>query len=150
VINNSTLLGIDSNSNGIRDDVERYIIIEEAKNHNFPKIWTAISLQYAWSRQKMIENPTLESREYLEDASACREYFINKHTKNMNYKDYRKWRKSHSSILGTKKADKLFNTMERINQRFKFNKACSGYIFKGGKAELSACQVNIDKFSHSE
>ena len=57
--NDATLLGIDSNNNGVRDDVERYVIIEEAKNPNFPKIWTAISLQYAWSRQKMIENPTL-------------------------------------------------------------------------------------------
>ena len=144
-INNSTLLGIDSNNNGVRDDVERLIIIEEAKNTNFPKTWTAIKLQFASAWQKMLKNPTIESRRYLGEASACREYFINKHTKNMSYKDYRKWRKSHSGILGVKLQDKLFNTRERIMQRFEFNRVCSGNIFSPRKHELSACQTNIDE-----
>ena len=108
-LNDSTLLGVDVNGNGVRDDVERLTIIEEAKNSYFPKIWTALSLQYAWSRQKMIENPTLDSRKFLEDSSACREYFIEKHTHNMNYKDYREWRKTYKSILGIKKGDILLN-----------------------------------------
>jgi len=56
-----------------------------------------------------------------------------------------KWRKSHTSILGMKKGDKLFNTKERIQQRFKFNEACSGNIFDLRKAEISACQVNINE-----
>jgi hypothetical protein len=143
-INNATLLGIDVNDNGVRDDVERYIIIEEAKNPNFPKTQTAISLQYARAWQKMIETPTIEVREYIEEASACQEYFINKYTKGMGFQDYLKWQKEHSSRLGVELEDKIFNTRERIMERFKFNEACSGHIFNGRKIELDACQTNID------
>lgn len=144
-LNDSTLLGIDVNDNGVRDDVERYIIIKEAKNPNFPKTWTVITLQFAWAWQKMIGAPTIESRRFLEDVSACREYFIDKYTKYMNYQDYRSWRKVHSSLLGVDLEDKIFNTKERIQQRFKFNKACRGNIFDLRKAEISACHVNIDE-----
>ena len=144
-LNDSTLLGIDSNGNGVRDDVERWIIIEEAKNLNFPKTWTAITLQFSEAWQKMIETPTVESRKFLEDVSACREYFIDKYTKHMNYQDYRTWRKNHSSLLGVDLEDKLFNTKERIQQRFKFNEACSGNIFNLRKSEIGACKVNIDE-----
>jgi len=143
-VNNSTLLGIDLNDNGVRDDVERYIIIEEAKNPNFPKTQTAISLQYVWAWQKMIESPTIERRAYLEKASACQEYFIDKHTKGMGFQDYLKWQEEYASRLGVELEDKIFNTKERIIQRFKFNEACSGHIFNSRKTELNACQTNID------
>ncbi len=143
-LNDSTLLGIDVNNNGVRDDVERLIIIEESKNPNFPKIHTALSLQYAWAWQKVIESPILELRKYLEDASACHEYFLNQHTKNMNFQDFRKWEKEHPSKLGVKRGDIIFNTKERIIQRFEFNKACSGNIFNLRKAEISACSIDID------
>ena len=63
----------------------------------------------------------------------------------MSYKDYRKWKKSHTTILGIKKGDKLFNTKERIQQRFKFNEACSGHIFELPKADIDACHTNIDE-----
>ena len=59
VINNSTLLGIDSNNNGVRDDVERLIISEEAKHPHFPKTHTALSLQYAWAWQKIMVAPIM-------------------------------------------------------------------------------------------
>jgi len=144
-INNSTLLGIDSNNNGVRDDVERLIIIEEAKNPNFPKTHTAISLQYGQAWQKMIENPTIESRKFLEDASACKWYFSDKNTKNFNnYSQSRKWRIENDGA-DYNLEDKIFNTKERIERRFQFNEACSGHIFDLRKAELNACQTDIDK-----
>jgi len=143
-VNNSTLLGVDSNNNGVRDDVERLIIIEEAKNTNFPKTHTAISMQYAKAWQKMIENPTIESREYLEKASACQEYFTNKHTENLSFNEYRSWIKTHPSILSTKLENTIFNTKERIKQRFNFNEACSGHIFNLRPATIDACETNID------
>ncbi len=144
-INNSTLLGIDSNNNGVRDDVERLIIIEESKNPNFPKTWTAITLQFAGAWQKMIETPTIDSRKYLEDVSACRQYFMHKKTQGLGFSDYLNWEKSHSSNLGVELEDKIFNTKERIHQRFEFNQACSGNIFNLPPADLSACQINIDE-----
>jgi len=143
--NNETLLGIDFNDNGIRDDVERLIIIEEAKNTEFPKTQTAISLQYAFAWQKMIEAPTIESRKYLEDASACQEYFVNKNTKGLNFKEYREWEKNHASKLGVHLEDAIFNTKERILRRFEFNRACSGHIFDLSPASIDKCMINIDK-----
>lgn len=145
-LNNSTLLGVDSNKNGIRDDVERLIIIEEAKSPNFPKTHTAISLQYAWAWQKMIENPVLESREYLEKASACQWYWYDKKLKNIRgFTIRQKWRNTHTGKLGVKLEDKIFNTKERIQQRFKFNEACSGNIFNGAEENMEACLINIDE-----
>jgi len=143
--NNATLLGIDFNHNGIRDDVERFIIIEEAKNDEFPKTQTVISLQYAYAWQKIIEDPILETRKYLENASACQNYFIDKHTKGMTFREYLNWEKSHPGMLGVKLEDKIFNTKERILRRFEFNRACSGHIFSLKKAGLGACMVNIDE-----
>ncbi|MGB6018060.1 MAG: Ig-like domain-containing protein [Sulfurimonadaceae bacterium] len=145
-INNSTLLGIDANGNGVRDDVERLIIIEEAKNDKYPKTHTAISLQYAWAWQKMIENPVLESRKYLEKASACQWYWFNKKTKSIKgFSESLQWVKSHSGRLGVDLEDKIFNTKERIQQRFKFNEACSGNIFKSAEKNIDACRINIDE-----
>ena len=63
----------------------------------------------------------------------------------MNYQDYRAWRKAHSNLLGVDLEEKIFNTKERIQQRFKFNEACSGNIFDLRKSEISACYVNIDE-----
>ncbi len=48
-LNNSTLLGIDSNNNGVRDDVERYVIKRYAQDPEFPKTKTALAMQYAWA-----------------------------------------------------------------------------------------------------
>lgn len=143
-INNSTLLGIDSNDNGVRDDVERLIIIDEAKNTEYPKIQTAIDLQHAWSWQKTIESPTLETREYLEKASACQWYFFNKNTKNIEgSKESLKWIQGHSGKLGIALENKIFNTKERILQRF--HRASRDNIFESRKADINACQTNIDE-----
>ena len=144
-LNNSTLLGIDSNDNGVRDDVERLIIIEEAKNPNFPKTHIALSLQYAWAWQKVLENPTIENRIYLEKYSTCERYFKKKHTSNMSFMDIMKWRKENKTFLGIAFEDKIFNTKERIEQSFEFNQACSGNIFDLPPAELSSCRTNIDE-----
>lgn len=146
-INNSALLGIDFNHNGIRDDVERLVITEEAKNKEFPKTQTAISLQYAWAWQKMIESPTIETRKYLEDASACQWYFFNKNLKNTRgYKKRRLWRRDHVGRLGVKLEDAIFNTKERILKRFEFNSACSGHIYDLKTPSIESCMLNIDNF----
>lgn len=128
-INDSTLLGIDVNNNGVRDDVERLIIIEETKNTNFPKTHIALSLQYAWAWQKILTNPTLENRYILENYSSCKRYFKKKHTNDMPFVDIMKWKKENKTILGIKLDDKIFNTKLRIEQNFQFNQACSGHIF---------------------
>lgn len=73
-LNNATLLGIDSNDNGIRDDVERFIVIKYQDHH---KIVTESGLQKAKAYQKILENPlnTTENHKALHDATECNFYF---------------------------------------------------------------------------
>ncbi len=74
VINNATLLGVDSNNNGVRDDVERFIITKYKDHH---KIVTEIGFQGARAYQKILDNPlnTEENHKALMDALDCNDYF---------------------------------------------------------------------------
>jgi hypothetical protein len=54
-INNSTLLGIDSNHNGVRDDVERWIYETYKDKH---PIYIDIAMQSGKAWQKVLEDPT--------------------------------------------------------------------------------------------
>ncbi len=73
-INNSTMLGIDSNDNGVRDDVERHIVTQYKDHH---KIVTEIGFQKARAYQKILDNPlnTQENHKALMDAMDCNFYF---------------------------------------------------------------------------
>ena len=57
VINNSTLLGIDSNNNGVRDDVERVIVKEvDNSNHEYKKHLTNIFLEESIKYNDLLKN----------------------------------------------------------------------------------------------
>jgi hypothetical protein len=73
-LNDSTLLGIDSNGNGVRDDVERWLI-SRYKNHH--KIVTEIGFQAGRAHQFMLANPDKpeEARQKINGAQACNSYF---------------------------------------------------------------------------
>ncbi len=145
-LNNATLLGVDVNDNGVRDDVERLIIIEESKNNEYPKTQVAIAFQYASAWQNMIENPIIESREYLEKASSCQWYWFNQKLKDTRgFLIRNQWRDKQSGQLGIRLTNKIFNTKERILQRFEFNQACSGQIFDRRDKGLDDCQINLDE-----
>lgn len=144
-LNNSTLLGIDSNDNGVRDDVEIYVIKRYAKDPDFPKTKTALALQYAWATQKILENPTIESSKYEDDAIDCQYYWFKKQTKDMNDKDGFEYRQNNRIFGDSKLKDKIYNTRERIEQKFSYNAALSGNIFDGRKESIDNCQINIDE-----
>ena len=57
-INNSTLAGVDSNNNGVRDDIERYLA-KNAKNNNEFQYF----LRYVREYQKRITEPTPKNRD---------------------------------------------------------------------------------------
>jgi len=162
-INNSTILGIDVNNNGIRDDVERYIIKRFAQEAEFPKTKIAIALQYAWASQKILENPTMDSKQYIDNAIDCQYYWFHRIKKenrerimelsknNMELaiqEDIKlsKWQREHKVFNDPLIKDKIYNTRERIEQKFLFNSALSGNIFNGrSKPTVSVCKINIDK-----
>ena len=144
-INNSTLLGVDFNHNGVRDDVERWIVIHYAKDPKYPKTKTAIALQYAWASQKILENPTMESKKYLDDALDCESYWADLHTKHLSGFEYVQFRVKHKVFNSPEIKDKIYNTRARINQKFSFNAALSSNIFDGRDKSIDNCQININE-----
>ncbi|MFT5661588.1 MAG: hypothetical protein ACI9TV_002235 [Sulfurimonas sp.] len=74
VINNSTILGVDFNNNGVRDDVERFIVSKYKDNH---VIVSEIGLQGARAYQMIVDNPLNkeENHKALHDAMDCNFYF---------------------------------------------------------------------------
>ncbi|MFT7859478.1 MAG: hypothetical protein ABXS93_00940 [Sulfurimonas sp.] len=144
-INNSTLLGIDINDNGVRDDVERYVIKRYAKDPEFPKTKTALAMQYAWAEQKIIENPVIESKQYTDDTMYCESYWLNKNTKGMSFSEYLKYSQKHEVFNDKQIRAKIYNTRKRIEQSFEFNRACSGQIFTLSEYTINNCQINIDE-----
>jgi len=144
-LNDSTLLGIDTNDNGVRDDVERYIYERFGKDPEYPKTKIALAMQYAWSTQRILETPTIESKKYLDDAIDCQYYWLEKKTEGLSGLESIKYSEKHGVFNDTALKDIMMNTKERILQKFKFNTACSGHIFNGrGKDTIDRCQTNID------
>jgi len=160
--NNETLLGIDFNHNGIRDDVERYIVTRYAQDPKYPKTKTAIALQYAWASQKILENPTMESSTIEDDVLACQSYWFHKKLKHIEdqimalddnreaeswdlMKQIIKFEDENKIFANPKLKDKFYNTKERIEQYFKFNATLSGNIFDGREENITNCKTNIDE-----
>jgi len=160
VVNNSTLLGVDTNNNGVRDDVERYIIYRFSKEE-YPKTRTALSLQYALAMQKIIENPTRESAKYSHDALDCEWYWFKKKQDELKkrfsellktdrqaaaalYSEMVKWRLKYGVFNRGDIHNIIFNTRERTKREFMYNGAMSGGIYPGRKKSLDNCQTNID------
>ncbi len=144
-LNNSTLLGIDSNDNGVRDDVEIYVIKRYAKDPDFPKTKTALAMQYAWATQKILETPTMESKKYSDDAIDCEFYWLTQKTKDMTSLNGIRYHSKHKTFNDSKINDKIYSTRERIEQKFLYNSVLSGNIFDGRKESVANCQVNIDE-----
>ncbi|MFK5938644.1 MAG: Ig-like domain-containing protein [Sulfurimonas sp.] len=161
-LNNSTLLGIDVNNNGVRDDVEIYVIKRYAKDPEFPKTKTALAMQYAWAEQQIIDNPVIESRKFMTDSIDCETYWFHQKQKEINQKIIElgetnfdeaiqatikagKWRQEHSVFNDTAINDKIYNTRERIERSFEFNQASSGHIFNGREAKLEYCHTNLNE-----
>ena len=147
-VNNATLLGVDVNDNGVRDDVERWIIIYYNKDPEYPKTKIAIALQYAWASQKILESPTMKSKKYIDDALDCQRYWawkkMKENTQGLSGFEQGKYYSKLTFLTDHILKDKIYNTKERINQKFSFNEALSGNIFDSRKESLDNCRTNID------
>lgn len=139
--NNSTLLGIDRNENEIRDDVERWIIKKYALS-DYPKIKTAIALQWAITTQQVIQSPETayidEKYKLIDRAADCQMYaFSEKLQKSLNYG-------IDNRIFNDEFVDKAFNTKERMIAYFRFNENLAGHVYGATREEASKCDFDID------
>jgi len=80
----------------------------------------------------------------LDNASNCKWYFYLKY-KGDNYVEGRKFRKN-NPIFDEKFKDIIFNTRERVEAYFIFNKSLSGHAFSSQEKTLDKCDVDIDQF----
>lgn len=135
-INNATLLGVDTNNNGVRDDVERWIYTYYEK-----PIEHAVIMQSARAYQIVIQEPekALESLPIMQAATRCESYWSFRAKRNgeafwlEEYKDYEK----EISPL-------QFNTADRFLAYKKYNRTLSGGVYSGDKLETwkSKCDFN--------
>jgi len=143
-INNATLLGIDSNDNGVRDDVERWIVKKYATEKRFPKAKTAIALQYAKASQIIIQEPekAYENRtfELLDRADNCGWYLVESRNGRVTFEDIR--------IFNSEFKDHVFNTKQRLLNYVKYNAVLSGHTFAVPiHYSIDYCDTDIDAFN---
>lgn len=141
-INNSTLLGIDSNHNGVRDDVERWIYQTYKDKHS---IHIDIAMQAGKAWQKVLEYPSRakEIHDYVSAPIYCEGY----------YKLYAS--EFNDPILVTEEITTeyfrqkiIFNTNDRLDVYFKYNLLLSGdsYTVPWPSEGKGYCDFNTSKY----
>lgn len=132
-LNDSTLLGIDSNDNGVRDDVERKIYLTYDKRVN-----QELMMQSLKRHQSMLADPNLIKNAYdweetSNKDSGCKYYLYDKY-------DIPFIKNSVHFI-----EDNTYNSEERIRKYMRYNNALSGGVFgTPTSAEVeSSCDFNV-------
>ena len=72
-VNNATLLGVDANNNGVRDDVERWIYL----TYDEP-VEQGIYMQLGFAYQKVIvdSSKAMETKAYIDKYTSCLKYWM--------------------------------------------------------------------------
>jgi hypothetical protein len=143
VKNDETLLGIDTNNNNVRDDVERWLIVKYKNEH---KIVTEIGFQTAKAAQIIIQDPSnaKETTKLEEAAQACNAYFefwakYNNEPILINH-DISTYKHLFNTVQ--------FNTKDRIKAYLDYDRALSGGVYslpQGSKAYRALCDFDVDK-----
>ncbi len=140
-INNSTLLGIDVNGNGVRDDVERWIYETYKDKH---PVHIDIGMQQGRACKKVLVIPekALEITEEVDASLACSVY-LKRYTNLLKNTDI------YNNSIGLKVQKKYFNTKERVRiYREEYDKRLSGHVFTLPWASESRkyCDFNLSKY----
>jgi len=128
-VNNATLLGVDSNNNGVRDDVERKIL----KTYTKP-IQAELMLSQARAHQEMLHDPVVSaiaSQKKIQRVGDCSMYLMDKGIYLAERVEF------------TEKA--MYNTKERVKAYLSYNQALSGGIYGSGPAAWTekACDFDV-------
>ena len=142
-VNNATLLGVDVNNNGVRDDVERYLL-NKYKDHH--KIVSEIALQSGRAFQMILEDPenAKETTKFMDAASYCNYYFES------SANSYGDPILIDDSIMEYKNIQ--LNIKERIRAYLEYNHKLSGGVYRfvlGPKAK-ALCDFNVTELLKSQ
>ncbi len=140
VVNNSTLLGIDVNKNGVRDDVERWIYETYKDKH---PIYIDIAMQSGRAWQKVLEDPSKakEIHDYVKAPQYCNWYF------QVDVKDFGKQSLVNENIY-SKINGKTFNTILRRDAYIQYDNLLSGdsYTLPRRIQRKTLCDFNTSKY----
>ena len=140
-VNNATLLGIDANNNGIRDDVERWIFLEMKIYNGYEKIERAIAMQEARANQMVLADPTNKDDKVYKAIKAsldCWVYYA--YSRGLPLDDS-------SEDFDIALDAKVFNTKERLQTYFQYDSTLSGRVFTLTPTlqTKAQCETDIDK-----
>ncbi len=128
ILNNSTLLGIDSNDNGVRDDVERKIIITYRE-----PIKIELMMSYAKLGQEILKNPVSLAIEHGNKGTRilnCKMYLRRQNIKIENAIDFFE--------------NNTFNTKQRVRTYLDHNLALSGGVYGSSINERNTQSCDFD------
>jgi hypothetical protein len=137
-INNSSLLGIDSNNNGVRDDVERWIYTKYEDKHGIVR---EVAMQGARAAQIIIQEPerAKETMKFMDAATHCAVYFE-------MFADSKNEPLSIDHFVLGKEFDNIqFNTVQRARAYGEYNAALSGGVYDTPSSQemKAACDFNV-------
>ncbi|CAA6816674.1 MAG: Unknown protein [uncultured Sulfurovum sp.] len=132
--NGATLIGVDINSNGVRDDVERKIRQEYLK-----PLQSAILLQNAKFFQRTLAESTNNAIAIQADATSainC-EMYLSQFDSELGTIN---WMKNDKHIK-----DLTFNNLDRVDKYWKYNLALSGGVYGSGFADdtIDKCSEEV-------
>jgi hypothetical protein len=141
-LNSSTLLGIDTNNNGVRDDVERWIYETYKDKH---PIHVDIAMQAGRAYKKVLEMPE-RAKEIHGEVGApqyCQYYYM---YDAMYFND--SILVNQPIITNTFIKKVYFNTEERLSAYLKYDTLLSGdsYTLPTDSEEKSYCDFNTSKY----
>jgi len=145
VVNNSTLLGIDVNENGVRDDVERWIYTTYRDKH---PVHIDIAMQAARAYKKVLKTPE-KAKEIHDEVRAplhCQFYY-------MYDAEYFNEQILIDENIITKYFIKtiIFNTENRLNAYLQYDESLSGdsYTLPKSEERKALCDFNTSKYEAS-
>jgi hypothetical protein len=145
-VNNATLLGIDGNNNGVRDDVERWIYNEYKDKH---PIHIDIAMQEAKADRLILEKQPKTKREAMEIKDE-----VDKPVYCQGYYKYEAKYFNESILIRENVVDEYFrskiyfNTKERMDVYDQYDTLLSGdsYTLVDGKDMKKVCDFNTSKY----
>jgi len=148
--NDKTLLGIDSNNNGVRDDVEHYIFnrFKDSKNY---RVEREIAMQRARATQLFMINPETGYQDgkykLTHKMVRCLFYYYDEYLSANNITGSRDALlfMSKNEITDSVLDDIIFNNRDRIKAYYKYNSSLSGRMFKNSYPKApESCEFDID------
>ena len=139
-VNNATLLGVDANNNGVRDDVERWIF----KEYDEP-IVQAVAMQNARAFQIILADPSKarETDKLIEAQIDCESYYQHQDPRRLIPRE---------TFLHKESRPLMLNTKERNRAYYEYNQALSGGVYpaRDRSKYKESCDFNETKILKGE